>query len=303
MKKEYRVLSLGAGVQSSTMALMFETGQLSPPPDVAIFADTQAEPQSVYDYLEYIKRMVHRFPIVTCSNGSLVKDVLRGQLEPPFFIYKSDEQFSTEISKWVRLCDDKKNEFEKKNGMECPKSLLPRRPSRQGMLRRQCTASYKIKPIQKAIRVILGYKKYQRVKEDVTMLIGISTDEIQRVKDSRIPWIKNEYPLIDLDMSRSDCLKHFDKMSLVRPPRSACYMCPYKNDNEWVDMRDNSPDEFKKAVKFDRDIRTLDGEDFKNFLHKSCVPLGDVLFRPKKKEDQLTIFSDMNNECDGMCGV
>ena len=43
-----RVLSLGAGVQSSTLALMASRGEIGPMPDCAIFADTGAEPAKVY---------------------------------------------------------------------------------------------------------------------------------------------------------------------------------------------------------------------------------------------------------------
>ena len=39
------IISLGAGVQSSTMALMAAHGEIGPMPDCAIFADTGAEPQ------------------------------------------------------------------------------------------------------------------------------------------------------------------------------------------------------------------------------------------------------------------
>ena len=42
-----RILSLGAGVQSSTLALMIAHGEL-PMVDHAIFADTGAEPAGVY---------------------------------------------------------------------------------------------------------------------------------------------------------------------------------------------------------------------------------------------------------------
>ena len=52
------VLSLGAGVQSSTMALMAAKGEITPMPDCAIFADTQAEPQSVYDYLDWLEKQL-----------------------------------------------------------------------------------------------------------------------------------------------------------------------------------------------------------------------------------------------------
>jgi len=46
-------LSLGAGVQSSTMALMAAKGQIGPMPDAAIFADTQWEPRHVYTWLNW----------------------------------------------------------------------------------------------------------------------------------------------------------------------------------------------------------------------------------------------------------
>ena len=40
-----RILSLGAGVQSSTMALMADQGAFGDKPDAAIFADTGWEPR------------------------------------------------------------------------------------------------------------------------------------------------------------------------------------------------------------------------------------------------------------------
>ena len=47
-------VSLGAGVQSSAMALMAAAGEISPMPRAAIFADTQAEPDSVYRWLDWL---------------------------------------------------------------------------------------------------------------------------------------------------------------------------------------------------------------------------------------------------------
>ena len=43
-----RILSLGAGVQSTTLALMIEKGEV-PMVDCAIFSDVKGEPQKVYD--------------------------------------------------------------------------------------------------------------------------------------------------------------------------------------------------------------------------------------------------------------
>lgn len=49
-----RALSLGAGVQSTTMALMATHGEIGPMPDCAIFADTGWEPKAVYKHLDWL---------------------------------------------------------------------------------------------------------------------------------------------------------------------------------------------------------------------------------------------------------
>ena len=64
------LLSLGAGVQSSTLALMAACGEISPMPDGAIFADTQSEPAAVYTYLDWLERQLP-FPVYRVTAGSL----------------------------------------------------------------------------------------------------------------------------------------------------------------------------------------------------------------------------------------
>ena len=51
---DLRILSLGAGVQSSTLALMIEGGGI-PMVDAAIFADTLAESKETMEFLNWIK--------------------------------------------------------------------------------------------------------------------------------------------------------------------------------------------------------------------------------------------------------
>lgn len=69
--KTVRVLSLGAGVQSSALAFLFEHGKLENPPEFAIFADTQREPQKVYKYLKYLQKEIKSFPIYVTTKGDL----------------------------------------------------------------------------------------------------------------------------------------------------------------------------------------------------------------------------------------
>jgi hypothetical protein len=90
------IISLGAGVQSSTMALMAAHGEIKPMPVCAIFADTQDEPARVYEWLDWLEKQLP-FPIKRCTAGKLSADflaMLRGEKkragQPPFFIANKD---------------------------------------------------------------------------------------------------------------------------------------------------------------------------------------------------------------------
>ncbi|KKM78900.1 hypothetical protein LCGC14_1355320 [marine sediment metagenome] len=169
------------------------------------------------------------------------------------------------------------------------------------ILRRQCTREYKIEPIEKRVRVILGYEPRQRIKECVDCCIGISLDEVTRISPSRTRWITNRWPLIDAGMRRHDCLRLIGEQGIPLPKKSSCVFCPYHSNEFWRDLKDNYPDEFDKAVDFDLLIRdmTMSGLVRPAYLHRSLVPLEEVdLTDPYK--DQVNMFE---NECSGYCGV
>jgi len=261
------IVSLGAGVQSSTMALMFAKGELSPMPDGAIFADTGAEPQYVYDWLDWLETQLP-FPVyrVVHKEGLLegIKSSFKGErlAAAPFFT-------------------------ESKGG--------------GGMLRRQCTREYKVFPITRKLRELVGLKYRQKApkKTLVTQYIGISLDESIRMKPSREHWIQHEWPLVDNRMRRLDCLGWMQKNGYPEPGRSACTFCPYHSDAEWSDLKNNHPEDFQSAVKIDEMIRG-GGTKEKLYLHRSLVPLTDADFATPEDRGQLTMFND---ECEGMCGV
>lgn len=70
-----KVLSLGAGVQSSCLLLMAHHGEIERPGCV-IFADTQAETQATYEYLNWLESVV-TIPIHRKTKGNLEDNVLR----------------------------------------------------------------------------------------------------------------------------------------------------------------------------------------------------------------------------------
>jgi len=149
-----RVLSLGAGVQSSTL-LMSCRGVL-PKLDAAVFADTQWEPKAVYTWLEFLREEASRagIPVHVVTAGNLRDDAL-------MFLQQRV------------LADGKRH-------ASMPIFVRNLAGSR-GLIRRQCTGSYKIDMIERCIRRdILGMQPGQRDPDNaVEQWIGISSDEIQ----------------------------------------------------------------------------------------------------------------------------
>lgn len=268
---DLRVLSLGAGVQSSTIALMMAHGEIEPP-DVAIFADTQAEPAAVYRHLESLRTKLP-FPVEIVSAGSLTDEILqasRGEGQntgrPPFYVRNADGS--------------------------------------SGILRRQCTGDYKIGVIRQRVRELLGVQPRKRVPADrhVTQVIGISLDEAGRMKISQDKWCTHEYPLVDRRLNRWDCIRWLERHGYAIPTKSACVFCPYRRVAEWRRLRDESPDDFAKAVEIDRAIRAPEyvRRVGRCYVHNSMVPLDQVDLSTDQERGQPNLWDD---ECDGMCGV
>lgn len=273
------IISLGAGVQSSTMALMAACGEITPMPDCAIFADTQSEPRAVYEWLDWLEPRL-RFPVHRVTAGSLRNEILaatRGEqrmdARPPFFL------------------------------------------STGGMLNRQCTQDYKLLPIQREQRRLLGLVPRQRwpLQAVIEQWIGISFDELQRCKASRIPAVNHRWPLVELRMTRADCLQWMRGRGYPEPNKSACTFCPYHDNDLWRDMRRNDPESWADAVEVDAAIR--DGvRNRKNgaplspakwYLHRDLVPLSQVDLRSAEDAGQTRLFDEQGFavECEGMCGV
>ncbi len=269
--KMINVISLGAGVQSTVMALMAARGEIEPMPDCAIFADTGWEPVSIYDHLDWLESVL------------------------PFYVYR------------VSAGDIKEDHLDGLNMTGQRFASMPLFTSNGGMGQRQCTHEYKIQPIEQKLRRMIGLEKGQHGPKEVAIIqwIGISTDEASRMKSSKKKYIKNIWPLIDMGVSRFNCEDWF---KLNYPSRklqkSACIGCPYTDDVRWRDMKNNDPVSFKEAVEFDKAIRHKGAKlrlmKEQQYLHRSLKPLDEVDFRSLEDMGQINMFE---NECEGMCGL
>ena len=241
-----KLLSLGAGVQSTALALMACDGTL-PALDGAIFADTGWEPARVYEHLDRLETVLTAagVPLLRVNNGNLRADSL-----DPAHRYASVPYF-------VRNPDGS-----------------------AGMGRRQCTSEYKLAPINRKVRELLGAAApdFRRVPKGrvAEQWIGFSTDEIHRVSDKYpVRYVTKRYPLLDLGMSRKDCERWLTARGWGETAKSACIGCPFHGNQQWRNLRDNHPGEWADAVAFDEAIRKggsrgLNGEAF---LHRSRLPL------------------------------
>jgi len=258
------------------MALM-AGHQIQPMPVAAIFADTQAEPKSVYRWLDELEKMLP-FPVLRVTQGDgLEKDALRIR------------QRKDGNGNWVR-------------------SGIPHysvnRDGTEGHGPRQCTQDFKLTPILREARRLLKEHNAQRAVQ----WIGISIDEAHRMKPSRVKYAVSRWPLIELEMKRYHCENWLANRGL-KAPRSACVFCPYHSNAEWKRLKDQEPEDFERAVRFEKAYQaaksttlstTLSTTHFMPYLHSDRVPLDQVDFSTDYDRGQLNLFG---NECEGMCGV
>ncbi|MFJ2739706.1 hypothetical protein ACIO3O_08555 [Streptomyces sp. NPDC087440] len=226
-----------------------------PKVDYAIFADTGWEPQAVYDHLDRLEREIAApagIPVLRVSTGNIRNDALDPEhrfASMPLYILNKD--------------------------------------GKPGMTRRQCTGEYKIKPIKKAVRDLLGYPYPARIPKDVYVeqWVGISTDEFHRAKDADVKYMRNRHPLItDMNWSRADCVTYLTSRGLADTPKSSCLGCPFHGNAQWRHIRDTSPDEWQDVIAFDAAIRQGNARANANgnallgeaFLHRSRVPLSEA---------------------------
>ena len=273
-----RFISLGGGVQSTVLALMADEGAFGEIPDVAIFADTYWEPSGVYENVEWLSSVLS-FPVVTTSNGRSLRD------------------------------DAHEGVSDKGRPATAMPLFTVSQEGSGGMLPRQCTDHYKIRPIHHAVKRLLRVDPARRMPAGISVetWLGISAEEVLRMRDSHVGWNVNRYPLVERGMTRYDCLEWFAERYSDRPlARSACAGCPFRSDEEWISLKTSDPDLFEDAVELDRRLRDGDAPTASTiehvaFLHRSHKPLDEAVERAehlKKLQPRLWV-----DECQGVCGV
>jgi len=262
-----KVQSNGMGQQSVAMYLMSCDGDL-PKLDYSIFADPGKEKQATYNYLDYLKRLEKKIPIIIENEKNLYKDLLKAS--------KTGNRVAS----------------------------LPYFTKNGGLTMRQCTSEYKITPVENAIRRIQGKKKGQSF-DLVEVWFGISLDEMDRMFKPKRKNVIHVYPFCgyqaDRDgfkeyptkrMTRSEIIKWIEEKGYKIPPKSACVFCPFQNNRAWKEL---SYLDWEYAKVLDKAIRQHPKMTEERYLHRSCKPIDEVEFSKNQTE--------INYDCFGYCST
>lgn len=271
--KSIRVFSFGGGVQSVAVMVLQAQNKIKPF-DAFVFANVGADSENpaTLTYLEeYVRPYCERFGIPFVE----VQKIRGGKPETLLNAIERDNKH-----------------------IPIPVYMSGGAPGH-----RSCTLDYKVVVVDKWI-------KTQKITH-ATIGLGISTDESKRMKASKGPethYYKNkpigfekwyEYPLIDVQYSRSACVHEIQAAGLPVPPKSSCFFCPFHSPNAWIELKREEPELFATSVAIETLVnkkRDSIGKDHV-YLHRRAQPLEVAV------ADQLSLFeSGCANECDsGFC--
>src|SRR3990172_3895214 len=210
-------LSWGLGLQSTALLEMSLSGDL-PKLDVAIFADTGFEHQYSYEIFDfYAPRAIKAgINVIKIGGQDIFGDNMR-HVTLPLFVTGNGQ--------------------------------------RGRQIKRKCTRDYKMRPIHRYLRDLLGVSRRGRLAADlVTLWLGITIDEIERAKPSRVAYITHQFPLLNMDYWRGDCAEYLQNKGLPVPSKSSCVFCPYKGLAEWANLRLQQPQTFNLIADLEQHI-------------------------------------------------
>lgn len=142
-----------------------------------------------------------------------------------------------------------------------------------GKLPTFCSNEWKRRVVERYLRS-LGYGP----KNSVRMWLGISLDEVERMKHSKTSWIEHHYPLIfDARLRRIECETIIERSGLPVPPKSTCWMCPNMNAQTWQSIKENDPDDYQRAIELEKQVYERD-EQGGVYLHRAGQFVSEIDF-------------------------
>lgn len=134
--------------------------------------------------------------------------------------------------------------------------------------KRWCTVDFKVETLR---------KYYQRPCFE---MVGIAMEESRRAVLRCEDGIERRYPLIERELSRTDCINIIKAHGLPLPIKSGCFFCPYQRQAQWKELRRKHPELFCKA----RELEKITGRN---------LPLSNKSLDSIINEPDNFLFDDM----------
>ena len=154
---------------------------------------------------------------------------------------------------------------------------------------------FKIRPILKWARTIVGN---QRGKVLLQTWLGITTDERHRAKQSQNQWTENKFPLLELQISRDECVQINREFGWEDTIKSGCWCCPFHTLKSWRKLRTITPNLFQMAVDMEDNMFDKRPERIYGFLKEG--KLSDIFNNKTTLLDfDPTFLEEVSNTCEG----
>jgi hypothetical protein len=245
-----RAFSYGGGVQSTAALVLAAQGRIDFP--VFLFANTGDDSEHP-DTLRYVREVAMPYAE---EQGIQLHETARR--------FRRGPRKGERVTLYQELITNEKS------------IGIPMRMSGNGApSNRACTVDYKIDWLDYVLRQ-MGATKADRA----VIGLGISLDELERMSSDDPDLVSTkEYPLIDLRLTRQDCMNIISRAGLPVPPKSSCWFCPFHTAARWREMKEHEPELFQRAVELERlknEHRRALGKD-EVWLSRTLRPLDQAL--------------------------
>lgn len=253
-----RILSFGAGMQSTALALMscanaqgWGDHRQVPVYDAIIYVDMGLEPPWVAEQVRFVQRR--------CRESGVAFYLLKSSLHDDY-MRSFDRSRVASIPFWTMGAD-----------------------GRKGRMPRNCTPDYKIRRVQQFVRwELLGYSKGQRTRskdrKGHEMHLGFSSEEGRRTSENSHILFKNHYPLIQMGWTRTDCYRYCLEVWNLETKASACSFCPCHTNSYYLYLKREYPEHYARLVAFDHLLAQQKPDTVRKdlYLSRSCKRLCDL---------------------------
>ena len=211
------IVSYGAGTNSTAMLVGMKNQGIIP--DLITFADTGGETPNTYAHLDYMQKWCkdNGFPVINVIAGQQPQQIIDGTLE----------------QECLRL------------------GVLPSRVYGAG----SCSMKWKKEPQDRFIRGIESVQALWASGEKPIKYIGYDADEERRANRDAFKIDKKfdyEFPLIEWEWGREECIEAIDAEGIPRPGKSSCFYCPSMKQWEIRKLAVTNPELMERAIAMEK---------------------------------------------------